>query len=167
MAQSRVSKSVKSKKSLNWWYLLPIVIIIAAVGYLVVRYSKAASYTTITPDKPQTNYYAPTFAGCKKAVDTGYGPVWDITIFASRPYVTNTTSRNLTTEVSYEVIRPEKANSVVLSGSNNAWWNNTTTVLNFAVSRYYKDRINLKYRIWIDTYNYVNLYDPGLLKDCS
>lgn len=167
MAQSRVSKSVKSKKSLNWWYLLPIVIIIAAVGYLVVRYSKAASYTTITPDKPQTNYYAPTFAGCKKAVDTGYGPVWDVTIYASRPYTTRNSSRNLTYLVSYEVIRPNVANNIIAQGSNNQWWNDTTTVLKFAVSRIYNDKVNLKYNIWIDTYSYVSNYDAGKLVDCS
>ena len=167
MLQSRTSKKAKGARKLKWWYLIPIVLIISAAGYLVVRYSSAASYTTITPDKPQTNYYAPTFAGCKKARNSIYGPVWDLTIFASRPYSLTTTTRNFTTDVSSEVIRPEQANNLVSSGSNNNWWNNTTTVLNFAVSRYYKDKINLKYRIWIDTYSYVNLYDPGQLKDCS
>ena len=146
---------------------MPIVLVIAVSGYLIVRFSRAASYTTITPDIIKTDYYGPTFAGCKKAVDTGYGPVWDVTIFASRPYAARSSTRNFTIDVSYEVIRPDVKNYIIATGSNDNWWNNTTTVLRFAVSRIYNDKVNLKYRIWIDTYTYVNLYDVSQLKDCS
>lgn len=167
MSKPRVSKSNNNNSKMKWWFLLPIILVIAVSGYLIVRFSRAASYTTITPDTTQTNYYAPTFAGCKKAVDTGYGPVWDVTIYASRPYTTRNSSRNLTSDVSYEVVRPNVANYLIAQGSNNQWWNNTTTVLKFAVSRIYNDKVNLKYSIWIDTYSYVKLYDVGKLTDCS
>jgi len=40
--KTRTSKSTKKGPKLKWWYILPVVAIVAVAGYAIVRYSQAA-----------------------------------------------------------------------------------------------------------------------------
>lgn len=41
--KTRVNSNNKNKPKIKWWYLLPMIFIVAAAGYLIVRYSSAGS----------------------------------------------------------------------------------------------------------------------------
>ena len=40
--KTRISKSTKKGPKLKWWYILPVIAIVAVAGYAIVRYSQAA-----------------------------------------------------------------------------------------------------------------------------
>ncbi len=42
--KTRTSKS-KNKKNLRWWYAVPVIVVVALAGYLVIRYSQAGVRT--------------------------------------------------------------------------------------------------------------------------
>jgi len=49
-SKSRTS-SKKTKSSLKWWYILPVIAIVAVAGYAIVRFGEAATViTTIRPN---------------------------------------------------------------------------------------------------------------------
>jgi len=41
--KSRSSKSNKNKNNLKWWYVLPVIAIVAVAGYAIVRFSEAGT----------------------------------------------------------------------------------------------------------------------------
>lgn len=41
--KSRTAKSTKKGPKLKWWYILPVIAIVAVAGYAIVRYSQASS----------------------------------------------------------------------------------------------------------------------------
>ena len=41
--KSRSSKSNKNKNNLKWWYVLPVIAIVAIAGYAIVRFSEAGT----------------------------------------------------------------------------------------------------------------------------
>jgi hypothetical protein len=43
--KSRSSKSNKNKTNLKWWYVLPVIAIVAVAGYAIVRFSEAGTAT--------------------------------------------------------------------------------------------------------------------------
>lgn len=43
--RSRTSKNKLSGLKLKWWYILPVVLLVAVVGYSIVRFSKASSFS--------------------------------------------------------------------------------------------------------------------------
>jgi hypothetical protein len=43
--KSRSSKSNKNKNNLKWWYVLPVIAIVAVAGYAIVRFSEAGTAT--------------------------------------------------------------------------------------------------------------------------
>ncbi|MEI6170022.1 MAG: hypothetical protein WCP56_03420 [Candidatus Saccharibacteria bacterium] len=43
--KSRSSKSNKNKNNLKWWYVLPVIAIVAVAGYAIVRFSEASTGT--------------------------------------------------------------------------------------------------------------------------
>lgn len=43
LTKSRTAKSTKKGPKLKWWYILPVIAIVAVAGYAIVRYSQAAA----------------------------------------------------------------------------------------------------------------------------
>ncbi len=43
--KSRSSKSNKNKTNLKWWYVLPVIAIVAVAGYAIVQFSEAGTAT--------------------------------------------------------------------------------------------------------------------------
>jgi hypothetical protein len=43
LTKSRTAKSTKKGPKLKWWYILPVIAIVAVAGYAIVRYSNASS----------------------------------------------------------------------------------------------------------------------------
>ena len=63
--KTRTSKSTKKGPKLKWWYILPVIAIVAVAGYAIVRYSQASSEAYvktvdnggITSSNPFYKYY--------------------------------------------------------------------------------------------------------------
>ena len=53
MNKTRIAKSTKKGPKLKWWYILPVIAIVAVAGYAIVRYSQAAT----TRPTSSTFYY--------------------------------------------------------------------------------------------------------------
>ncbi len=46
-SKSRTSSSKKKNLKLKWWYVLPVVAIVAVAGYAIVSFSEAATYKSL------------------------------------------------------------------------------------------------------------------------
>ena len=43
-SSSRTSTSKKNNLKLKWWYVLPVILVVAIAGYAIVRFSEASTY---------------------------------------------------------------------------------------------------------------------------
>ena len=46
-SSSRISSSKNKNLKLKWWYVLPVILVVAVAGYAIVRFSEASTYQSL------------------------------------------------------------------------------------------------------------------------
>ena len=156
--KSRTSNNKKANK-LKWWYILPVIVIVAIAGYAIVRFSEAGSaYTRIRPSSRVTAT-TPSFIGCKNLSQKSiYGNLTSIDIVAEKPYQSKATS------ITVKAIRN---GSVVSTKTNSGWIGNTWNGVQIYTSEIFNDRLEIYYTENGKTYNYIKNLNPYKLKNCQ
>jgi len=149
----------KSKNQLKWWYILPVILIVAAAGYAIVRFSEAGSaYTRIRPSSRVTAT-TPNFIGCKNLSQKSvYGNLTSIDIVADKPYQSRATS------ITVNAIRGGKVSA---SKSNSGWIGGRWGGVQIFTSEIFNDRLDIYYVVNGKTYNYVKNLNPYKLTNCK
>ena len=88
-SKTRTSK-LKSKNQLKWWYILPVIAIVAVAGYAIVRFSEAGSSYRRIRTTTSGRATAPEFSACSAGWDKGVYK-FDVIAF-SKSYRANVTS---------------------------------------------------------------------------
>jgi len=158
-AKTRTSKNKSKQTKLKWWYILPVIAIVAVAGYAIVRFSEAGSaYTRIRPSSKVTAT-TPSFVGCKNLSQKSvYGNLTSIDIVADKPYQSRATS------ITVKAIR---AGKVISTKTNSGWLGNRWNGLQIYTSEIFNDKLEIYYTENGKTYNYVKNFSPYRLVNCK
>ncbi len=89
-SNSRTASKKNKSAKLKWWYILPVIAIVAIAGYAIVRFSEAG-----TNCRPNKYCWGPTqFKGTSKgSIKYDYGFSWNPTV-GTRSFYVNTNASN-------------------------------------------------------------------------